>query len=131
MTERETRTTESESIDPEELLPEESGLNLGEYLAMQKSIGNEMRFRILYALKERGEMSLDDLRGAFDVEPSALRYHLDELCDVGLVLYRERKTVDSDELFSYYVASAMGEAILEHGVKELMQREWEFKEKYS
>lgn len=131
MTERETRTTESESIDPEELLPEESGLNLGEYLAMQKSIGNETRFRILYALKERGEMSFGDLRGAFDVESSTLRYHLDKLRDVGLILYRERKTVDSDELFSYYVASAMGEAILEHGVEELMQREWEFKERYS
>ena len=48
---------DDESIDPEELLPEHSVLKLEKYLAMQDAIGNETRFRILYALKQQGEMS--------------------------------------------------------------------------
>jgi ArsR family transcriptional regulator len=52
---KEQRTIDAESVDPEDLLPENSVLNLEEHLAMQNAIGNETRFRILYALKTQGE----------------------------------------------------------------------------
>ena len=131
MSTQEQPTTDDESVDPEDLLPEHSVLKLEEYLAMQNAIGNETRFRILYALKQQGEMSANQLKEALDMRPNNLHYHLDKLCDAGLVQNRKRNTPDSDGLYSYYVASGMGEAILEHGVEELMRREHEFKAMYS
>lgn len=131
MSTKEQRTIDAEAIDPEDLLPEHSVLKLEEYLAMQDAIGNETRFRVLYALKQQGEMSANQLKEALGMQPNNLHYHLDKLCDVGLVQNRKRKTPDSDGLYSYYVASGMGKAILEHGVEELMQREHEFKDRYS
>ena len=131
MSTQEQRTSDPANIDPEELLPENSVLKLEEYLAMQNAIGNETRFRILYALKQQGEMSANQLKEALNMRPNNLHYHLDKLCDVGLVQNHKRKTPDSDGLYSYYVASGMGKAILEHGVEELMHREHEFKEMYS
>ena len=128
---REQRAIDDENVDPEDLLPEHSVLKLEEYLAMQDAIGNETRFRILYALKQQGEMSANQLKEALDMRPNNLHYHLDQLCDVGLVQNRKQNTPDSDGLYSYYVASGMGKAILEHGVEELMRREHEFKEMYS
>jgi ArsR family transcriptional regulator len=128
---REQRTIDDESVDPEDLLPEHSVLKLEEYLAMQDAIGNETRFRILYALKTQGEMSANQLKELLGMRPNNLHYHLDKLCDVGLVQNRKRKTPDSDGLYSYYVASGMGKAILEHEVEELIRREHEFKERYS
>jgi DNA-binding transcriptional ArsR family regulator len=131
MSTKEQRTIDAESVDPEDLLPEHSVLKLEEYLAMQDAIGNETRFRILYALKQQGEMSANQLKEALGMRPNNLHYHLDKLCDVSLVQNRKQKTPDSDGLYSYYVASGMGKAILEHGVEELMRREREFKEIYS
>jgi hypothetical protein len=68
-------------------------------------------------------MSANQLKESLGMRPNNLHYHLDELCDVGLVQNRKQKTPDSDGLYSYYVASGMGKAILEHGVEELMRRE--------
>ena len=38
---------------PEPLLPEESGLTLEEYLAMQRAIGHQTRFRLLRTLVDK------------------------------------------------------------------------------
>src|SRR5699024_2566207 len=92
MSTKEQRTTDDESIDPEELLPEHSVLKLEEYLAMQDAIGNETRFRILYALKQQGEMSANQLKESLEMRPNNLHYHLDKLCDVGLVQNRKQST---------------------------------------
>lgn len=112
------------------LLPEHSILPLEAYLEMQRAIGNEHRFRILNALVEEGEMSASELRDRLGVRGNTLHYHLEELVDVGLVENRKRKTADGRGLYSYYRASAMGEAILEHGLRELLRREWESLETY-
>jgi len=116
---------------PEPLLPEESVLTLEEYLDMQRAIGNEIRYRILRTLKHNGDLSANELKEALGVEGNTLHYHLDTLVDVGLVQNRKRKDSDSDGLYSYYRASALGEAILEYGVEELMRREHEFLDAYS
>ncbi|WP_265110070.1 winged helix-turn-helix domain-containing protein [Halosolutus halophilus] len=115
----------------DELLPEHSVLSLEEYLAMQRSIGNETRFRVLNALVEAGPQSASELRDRLDVESNVLHYHLDELVDVGLVENRKRKEPDTDGLYSYYRATSLGEGILDHGVRELMAREWDAIEEYS
>ncbi|MFC4544024.1 ArsR/SmtB family transcription factor [Halosolutus amylolyticus] len=111
--------------------PEHSVLSLEEYLAMQRSIGNETRFRVLNALVEAGPQSASELRDRLGVESNVLHYHLDELVDVGLVENRKRKEPDADGLYSYYRATSLGEGVLEHGVRELMRREWDALEEYS
>lgn len=116
---------------PEPPLPEESGLTLEEYLAMQQAIGHLTRFRILRTLVANDELSAADLRAVVDVESHNFHYHLNELVDVGLIDKRQRRTADSQGFYTYYRPTAMGRGILEHGVEELMRREREFDEAYS
>ena len=116
---------------PEPPLPEESGLTLEEYLAMQGSIGHQTRFRILRTLVANDELSAATLKAAVDVESHNFHYHLDELVDVGLVDKRQRRTADSHGFYTYYRPTAMGRGILEHGVEALMRREREFNDTYS
>lgn len=116
---------------PEPPLPEESGLTLEEYLAMQGAIGHRTRFRILRTLVANDELSAATLKAAVDVESHNFHYHLDELVDVGLVDKRQRRTADSHGFYTYYRPTAMGRGILEHGVEALMRREREFNDTYS
>ena len=115
----------------DELLPEQSILSLEEYLEMQRSIGNETRFRVLNMLVEKGPQHASELRDGLEIRSNTLHYHLDELVDVGLVENRKRKEPESDGLYSYYRATSLGDGILEHGVRELMRREWDALEAYS
>lgn len=130
MAETNRRTTEDVQ-QPEPSLPDESGLTLEEYLAMQRAIGHQTRFRTLRTLVTNDELSASDIKSAVDVEPHNFHYHLDELIDVGLVDKRQRRTADSHGFYTYYRPTAMGRAILEHGVGELMRREREFNDAYS
>src|SRR6056297_1109318 len=82
-------------------LPEQSILELSDYLAMQRAIGNEHRFRILSLLVDGGQHSATELSEQLDVDSNTLHYHLDKLVDVGLVANRKRKEQTSDGLYSY------------------------------
>jgi len=112
-------------------LPEESGLTLEEYLAMQRAIGHPTRYRILRTVVAHDELSATELGDAVDVQSHNVHYHLDELIDVGLVDKRKRRTPDDRGFYTYYRPTAMGRAILDHGVEELMRREHEFDDVYS
>lgn len=113
------------------LLPEQSLLTLGDYLDMQRAIGNETRFRILDLLVDEGAHSAKELQAALDIESNTMHYHLDSLVDVGLVENRKRNEPTSDGLYSYYRATSLGEGILEHGVRELMREEWDLLDAYN
>lgn len=127
----ETDRPNDEIRQPEPPLPDESGLTLEEYLAMQRAISHRTRFRILRTLVANDELSAADLKAAVDVEAHNFHYHLDELVDVGLVDKRQRRTADSRGFYTYYRPTAMGRGILEYGVEELMRREREFDRVYS
>lgn len=116
---------------PEPPLPEDSGLTLDEYLAMQQAIGHPTRFRILRTLVANEELSSTELTASVDVDAQNVHYHLTELVDVGLVDKRQRRTADSQGFFTYYQPTAMRQAILDHGVEELMRREREFDDAYA
>ncbi len=126
----ETDRTGSTPDDLEGLLPEHSLLSFEQYLDMQRTIGNETRFRILNRLLEAGSQSASELRNALDVESNTLHYHLDRLVAVGLVENRKRTEPDTDGLHSYYRATSLGEGLLTHGVRELMREEWDLLEAY-
>lgn len=115
---------------PEPLLPDDSILDLSEYLAMQRAIGNETRFQVLRTLARNGDLSASQLADVLDIETNTLHYHLDTLVDVGLVQNRKQSSPDQDGLYSYYRVSPLGEAMLDHGVEELLAREWEFADRY-
>jgi DNA-binding transcriptional ArsR family regulator len=116
---------------PDPPLPDESGLTLEEYLAMQRAIGHPTRFQILRTLTENEELSASELKRGVDAESHNFHYHLNELVDVGLVDKRKRRTADSQGFYTYYRPTAMGRGILDHGVEELMRREREFDEAYA
>jgi ArsR family transcriptional regulator len=123
--------SKTEAVEPPVSLPEDSVLSLAEYLDMQEAVGNETRYRILRTLAHNDDLSATELGDALDLRANSLHYHLDKLIEVGLVQNRKQKRPDADGLYSYYRASALGEAILEHGVEELMRREHEFRERYA
>ena len=116
--------------DPVDLLPETSVLSLDEYLDMQRAIGDRTRFELVYRLVHGGDMSPKELEGVTETDDSTLHYHLNKLVDVGLVEKRKRTERDSNGLYAYYRATILGEVILEHGVEELLRREWDFSEAY-
>jgi len=116
--------------DPDDLLPESSVLSLDEYLDMQAAVGNRTRFEIVYRLAHADELTPTELTDVMDIDDSTLHYHLNELRDVGLIEKRVRTERDSDGLYTYYRATVLGDVILEHGVEELLQREWDFRNAY-
>jgi len=111
-------------------LPENSVLSLSEYLAMQRAVGEETRYRVLSELLVEGESSASELADSLDVPSNRLHYHLDKLESIGLVANRKRKERGADGLYSYYVVTALGEAIMTHGVGELIAEERELLERY-
>ena len=111
-------------------LPENSVLSLSEYLAMQRAVGEETRYRVLSELLAEGESSASELADSLDVPSNRLHYHLDKLESVGLVANRKHKERGADGLCSYYVVTALGEAIMTHGVGELIAEERELLERY-
>lgn len=116
--------------DPDDLLPEQSVLSLEEYLEMQAAIGNRTRFEIVYRLSHADELTPTELDSVLEIDDSTLHYHLNKLRDVGLIEKRVRAERDSDGLYTYYRATILGDVLLEHGVEELLRREWDFSEAY-
>jgi predicted ArsR family transcriptional regulator len=111
-------------------LPPDSVLSLEEYLAMQRAVGQETRYRALAELLREGELSASELAERLDTPSNRLHYHLDELESVGLVANRKRRERGADGLYSYYTATALGEAVMTHGVAELIREERELLERY-
>lgn len=116
--------------DPADLLPESSVLSLEEYLEMQRAVGDRTRFEIVYRLAHGGDLSPTQLTERMDIDDSTLHYHLNKLVDVGLVEKRKRTKRTENGLYTYYRVTALGTVILEHGVEELLRREWDFRTAY-
>lgn len=112
-------------------LPEESLLELDDYLGMQRAIGDATRYRILTTLLRDGEASASELAESLDVRSNRLHYHLDTLQDVGLVQNRKREERGPNGVHSYYVATGLAETLLRHGVAELIGRERELLDRYA
>ena len=112
-------------------LPEDSVLDLEDYLAMQRAIGEKTRYRILAELLREGEMSATELAESLELPSNKLHYHLDKLVDVGVVGNRLENERGADGLYSYYVATSLGEAVMKHGIGELIRTEWDARERYA
>lgn len=116
--------------DLADLLPEDSILDLDEYLAMHAAVGNRTRYEICYRLVHSGEMSPTELDEAMSVDDSTLHYHLNRLVDVGLIEKRQRTERGQDGLHTFYRATVFGEVVLTDGVDELLGGEHAFEGMY-
>ncbi|EMA53045.1 MULTISPECIES: ArsR/SmtB family transcription factor [Halococcus] len=116
--------------DPEDLLPEDSVLDLDEYLEMHATIGHRTRYEVLYRLVHGGEMSPKELEEAISIDDSTLHYHLNKLVDVGLIEKRQRTERGQEGLYTYYRATVFGEVTLTDGVDELIRGEQAFEDMY-
>ena len=116
--------------DPEDLLPEDSVLDLNEYLEMHAAIGHRSRYEILYRLVHGGEMSPKELEEAISIDDSTLHYHLNKLVDVGLIEKRQRTERRQDGLYAYYRPTVFGTVALTDGVDELIRGEQAFEDMY-
>ena len=116
--------------DPEDLLPEDSVLDLDEYLEMHAAIGHRTRYEVLYRLVHGGEMSPKELEEAISIDDSTLHYHLNKLVDVGLIEKRQRTERGQEGLYTYYRATVFGEVALTDGVDELIRGEQAFEDMY-
>ncbi len=106
-------------------LPDESVLSVDEYVAMLRALGETERYELLSLLIQRGELTVDEMAEALDETPERVEGHVAELESVGLVNHRLRRNPDRDDLYSYYVATSLGEAIISRGVGELIREEWQ------
>lgn len=116
--------------DPSELLPDPSICSLEDYLEMQGAIGNRTRFEIVYRLLHGEDHSPTQFAEEMSLNASTVHYHLSKLVDVGLVEKRKRTERNDAGFHTYYRATVLAETILEHGVEELLHREWDFLEAY-
>ncbi|MFH5799752.1 helix-turn-helix domain-containing protein [Haladaptatus sp. CMAA 1911] len=80
----------SKHYDPPRL-PEESILELEDYLAMQRAVSERTRYRIVAELLREGETSATELAESLDIPSNKLHYHLDTLVDVGVIANRKQK----------------------------------------
>ena len=116
--------------DPDDLLPEDSVLDLDEYLEMHAAVGHRTRYEVLYRLVHGGEMSPKELEEAISIDDSTLHYHLSKLVDVGLIEKRQRTERGQEGLYTYYRATVFGEVTLTDGVDELIRGEQAFEDMY-
>lgn len=122
-----------EKSSPTKILPEKSVLGLETYLKMQATLGDQVQFRVLYALKRIDNAEPDDLADLLDMDADTVESSLDELVNVGLAERRMQRTpeMDESEVRIYYRASSLGEGLLEEGIEHLLHMEWESLERYS
>jgi len=120
-----------ERAGPPQILPEESVLELEDYLAMQTALADETQFRLLYALTEEGSADSSELAELLDVDEDCVQSSLGELVAVGLAQNWIRNEPDTDGVYSSYRASSLGEGLLEDGIGELLDGEWDARDRYA
>jgi DNA-binding MarR family transcriptional regulator len=115
-------------------LPDQSFLTLEEYLEMFKTASSEPAFKILCALQEYTRLSTSELSMVVGREDNDLHYYLRKLKRVGLVVNRRDPNTGTEETYSYYELTDMGELVLTEGiatgVKKIAQDEATLSENY-
>jgi predicted transcriptional regulator len=120
-----------ERAGPIRILPDESVLELEHYLDMQAALADETQFRLLYELTDEGSADSSELAELLDVDEDRVQSGLEELVAVGLAQNWIRNEPETDGVYSYYRASSLGEGLLEDGIGELLDGEWDALDRYS
>jgi len=112
-------------------LPDDSLLSMDRYVEMQSAVADQTRLQTVAYLADNEDVTPTELRQGLESEldDSTFYYHLNKLVDAGLVEKRARN--DEDGIHRYYRCSIFGDVLLNHGISELFQREWEMEGAYS
>lgn len=98
-------------------LPEDSLFTLEEYLEMYDVASSEPAFSILCALSEADRLSAGELSDALERDGNKLHYHLRKLKRSALIRNRRDPNTGTEDPYSYYVLTDLGETVLTHGIK--------------
>lgn len=124
---------EGQGLDIE--LPDDSLFTLEEYLEMYSVASSEPAFMILTALDGEERLSESELSEMLDREGNELHYYLRKLKRSALIRNRRDPNTGTEEPYSYYTLTHLGEIVLEYGLKEgiekLAEEEAEIGEVYS
>jgi len=131
MATNESDDTRPSNAEPAARLPEESVLELEDYLEMHKAIGNPTRYRILRLLVADGEMSPTEIEAELGIDDSTIHYHLNKLHDAHLIRKWMQSERGQDGTHVYYSATIYGRTTLQAGVQTLIEGEHEFHDMYA
>ena len=116
-------------------LPDDSILDLNDYLRMYEVASKPKQYEILHTLAEHDELSTSELSTVLGETDNALHYPLRTLKQVGLIRNRRDPNTGTTETYSYYELTDMGRIVLtegiQDGVEKLARQESELKSKYS
>lgn len=100
---------------------EEGQLELESYLTMITAADNPLRYSALRTIIDEEEISFTELAGAIDMEndQSKLKYHLNQLSEVGLIQNYRRPQPTEEGYYSYYMSTPYGE-IVSYGLEDLL-----------
>lgn len=114
--------------------PDESLFTLEEYLEMYSVASSPPAFRILHALSEHERLSESELSELLDREGNELHYYLRKLKRSALVRNRRDPNTGTEEPYSYYALTDLGETVLtcglKTGIEKLASEEAEISDRY-
>lgn len=102
--------------------PDDSLFTLEEYLEMYSVASSPPAFRILHALSEHDRLSESELSDLLDREGNELHYYLRKLKRSALVRNRRDPNTGTEEPYSYYALTDLGETVLTCGLKEGIEK---------
>lgn len=116
-------------------LPEDSLFTKTDYLEMYHLATKEVPYEILDQLSKRDKLSTTELAELTNREGNKLHYYLRELKRKALVKNRRDPNTGTEETYSYYTLTDLGNTVLTHGPKKgmkiLAEQEAEISEKYT
>ncbi|MFC4989380.1 MarR family transcriptional regulator [Saliphagus infecundisoli] len=98
-------------------LPEDSLFTVEDYLEMYDVASSEPAFRILCTLSEEQRLSASELASALDREGNELHYYLRKLKRSALIANRRDPNTGTEDPYSYYTLTDLGQTVLTHGLK--------------
>jgi len=116
-------------------LPNESLFSLDDYLQLYNVGSTRVGFSILTLLETEKRLSTSELSDALDRESNKLHYHLRKLKRTGLIRNRRDPSTGTEDTYSYYMLTELGQTVLTHGVKtgleKLAAEEYEIQQRYA
>ena len=103
-------------------LPDDSLLTREEYLEMYETAASEPAFSIMQALREEEKLSASELGALLDRADNSLHYHLRKLKRCALVRNRRDPNTGTEETYSYYELTDLGQVVLTEGLLTGVQK---------
>lgn len=98
-------------------LPEDSLFTLDDYLEMYDVASSKPAFSILCALSEEQRLSAGELSEILEREGNELHYYLRKLKRSALIRNRRDPNTGTEDPYSYYTLTDLGQTVLTHGLK--------------